>query len=50
MEFVLPTDVVVADKFDKDADAKVVPVSAIPDGWMVRCAGLGGGQSPATRA
>ncbi|KAL4431129.1 hypothetical protein ABPG75_006385 [Micractinium tetrahymenae] len=34
VEFVLPTDVVVADKFAADADSKVVPVSAIPDGWM----------------
>ena len=30
----LPTDVVIADKFDKDADFKVVPVTEIPDGWM----------------
>ena len=36
VEFVLPTDVVVADKFAADADSKVVPVTAIPDGWMVR--------------
>ncbi len=35
VEFVLPTDVVVADKFDKDADSKVVKVGEIPDGWMV---------------
>ena len=35
----LPTDVRVADKFDKDANDKVVPVNAIPDGWMVREAG-----------
>ncbi|KAL4419166.1 hypothetical protein ABPG77_004889, partial [Micractinium sp. CCAP 211/92] len=34
VEFVLPTDVVVADKFAADADSKVVPVTAIPDGWM----------------
>ncbi|PRW58440.1 phosphoglycerate kinase [Chlorella sorokiniana] len=34
VEFVLPTDVVVADKFAADAEAKVVPVTAIPDGWM----------------
>lgn len=45
VEFVLPTDVVVADKFDKDANAKVVPVTAIPDGWMVsRLAALVGGR------
>ena len=36
VQFVLPTDVVVADKFAADAEAKVVPVTAIPDGWMVR--------------
>lgn len=30
----LPTDVVVADKFDKDAEAQTVSVESIPDGWM----------------
>jgi phosphoglycerate kinase len=30
----LPTDVVVADKFDKDADTQTVSVESIPDGWM----------------
>ncbi|MEE3850420.1 phosphoglycerate kinase [Gordonia sp. LSe1-13] len=30
----LPVDVVVADKFAADADAKTVPVEEIPDGWM----------------
>lgn len=35
VEFILPTDVVVADKFAADADAKVVPVEQIPAGWMV---------------
>lgn len=30
----LPTDVVVADKFDKDANAQTISVEAIPDGWM----------------
>lgn len=30
----LPTDVVIADKFAADANSKVVPASAIPDGWM----------------
>ncbi|XP_042490574.1 phosphoglycerate kinase, cytosolic-like [Macadamia integrifolia] len=30
----LPTDVVVANKFAADADSKVVPASTIPDGWM----------------
>ncbi len=35
VEFVLPTDVVIADKFDKDANSKVVKVDDIPEGWMV---------------
>ncbi|KAA0023550.1 phosphoglycerate kinase [Antrihabitans cavernicola] len=30
----LPKDVVVADKFAADAEAKTVAVEAIPDGWM----------------
>ncbi|EFJ27060.1 hypothetical protein SELMODRAFT_96742 [Selaginella moellendorffii] len=30
----LPTDVVVADKFAPDASSKIVSASAIPDGWM----------------
>jgi phosphoglycerate kinase len=34
VELLLPTDVVVADKFDKDADTQTVSVEAIPDGWM----------------
>ncbi len=34
VELLLPTDVVVADTFDKDANAQTVPVTAIPDGWM----------------
>lgn len=33
-KIVLPTDVVVADKFAADADTQVVAVSEIPDGWM----------------
>ena len=32
--FLLPTDVVVADKFDADANTQTVPVESIPDGWM----------------
>ncbi|RUS95863.1 phosphoglycerate kinase [Dulcicalothrix desertica PCC 7102] len=32
--FLLPTDVVVADKFDKDANSQTVSVEKIPDGWM----------------
>lgn len=34
VKIVLPTDVVVADKFDAEANTQVVPVDAIPDGWM----------------
>ena len=30
----LPTDILVADRFDADAEIKVVPSDAIPDGWM----------------
>ena len=36
VEFILPTDVIIADKFDENAESKVVGVDAIPDGWMVR--------------
>ncbi len=34
VELLLPVDVVVADQFDKDANAQTVPVSGIPEGWM----------------
>ncbi|KAK8953033.1 hypothetical protein KSP40_PGU007145 [Platanthera guangdongensis] len=34
VSLLLPTDVVIADKFAADANSKVVPSSAIPDGWM----------------
>ena len=34
VSILLPTDVVIADKFAADANCKVVPASAIPDGWM----------------
>lgn len=34
VSLLLPTDVVVADKFAADAQSKVVPASGIPDGWM----------------
>jgi len=34
VEFILPTDVVVADKFDADANTKTVSVEEIPEGWM----------------
>jgi phosphoglycerate kinase len=34
VDFLLPEDVVVADKFAADADTKTVQVTDIPDGWM----------------
>jgi len=34
VQFLLPTDVVLADKFDKDAESQITKVEAIPDGWM----------------
>jgi len=33
-EFILPQDIVVADKFAPDAETKVVKATEIPDGWM----------------
>ena len=32
--FLLPTDVVIADKFDAAANTEIVPVESIPEGWM----------------
>ncbi|KAI6691676.1 hypothetical protein NL676_028504 [Syzygium grande] len=34
VSLLLPTDVVIADKFAADANSKIVPASCIPDGWM----------------
>ena len=34
VEFLLPTDVVVADNFAPDANANTVSINEIPDGWM----------------
>jgi phosphoglycerate kinase len=34
VEFLLPTDVVIADDFKLDANAKTVSIDHIPDGWM----------------
>nr|7ZY7_A Chain A, Phosphoglycerate kinase [Chlamydomonas reinhardtii]7ZY7_B Chain B, Phosphoglycerate kinase [Chlamydomonas reinhardtii] len=34
VQLLLPTDVVVADKFDANANTQTVPITAIPDGWM----------------
>jgi len=33
-KILLPSDIVVADKFDKEAESKVVAADEIPDGWM----------------
>lgn len=30
----IPTDTIIADKFDNDANRKEVPIGEIPDGWM----------------
>ncbi|TXG71300.1 hypothetical protein EZV62_006235 [Acer yangbiense] len=35
VSLLLPTDVVIADNSSPDANSKIVPASAIPDGWMV---------------
>ena len=34
VKLVLPTDCLIADKFDKNAQIKHVKINAIPDGWM----------------
>jgi len=34
VKFILPTDVILADKFAADANTKVADVKSIPDGWM----------------
>ncbi|WCJ37089.1 phosphoglycerate kinase [Euphorbia peplus] len=34
VSLLLPTDVVIADKFAASANSKVVPATEIPDGWM----------------
>ncbi|GBF94982.1 hypothetical protein Rsub_07483 [Raphidocelis subcapitata] len=34
VELLLPTDVVIADKFDPNANTQIVKADAIPDGWM----------------
>ncbi|KAB5544483.1 hypothetical protein DKX38_012595 [Salix brachista] len=34
VSLLLPSDVIIADKFAPDANSKTVPASAIPDGWM----------------
>ena len=34
-KLILPSDVVVADKFDKDAKYKTIPVENVPEGWRI---------------
>ncbi|GJQ14813.1 hypothetical protein GpartN1_g6604.t1 [Galdieria partita] len=34
VKLVFPTDLVIADKFDNNANTKVVPFDQIPEGWM----------------
>merc|ERR1712187_814585 len=34
IDFILPSDVIVADKFAADASTQTVSVDAIPEGWM----------------
>ncbi len=34
VQFLLPTDVVIADNFKPDANSQTVSINAIPDGWM----------------
>jgi phosphoglycerate kinase len=34
VEFLLPTDVLLADKFSAEANTQITSVDAIPDGWM----------------
>jgi len=34
VNIILPTDIVVADKFSSDANTKVVPADSIPQDWM----------------
>ena len=43
VEFILPTDIIAADKFDENAETQVVAAGDIPDGWMVcpSCRSLG---------
>lgn len=35
VHLLLPSDVVVADSFDANANSKVVPITAVPPGWLV---------------
>ena len=42
VRLLLPTDVVLADKFDPEARTQLVDVDSIPDAWMVRARGAVG--------
>lgn len=33
VNFILPTDAIIADQFSNDANTKECPISTIPDGW-----------------
>jgi len=33
-QFILPSDIVIADKFAEDANSKIVNINEIPEGWM----------------
>jgi phosphoglycerate kinase len=35
VKFYLPVDCVVADRFDKRAETKIVPVQEVPEGWII---------------
>lgn len=37
VKLLLPTDLIVADKYAADAQMQVVAADQIPDGWMVSC-------------
>src|SRR5690625_1916147 len=34
VQFIVPTDTIVANEFTKDADAKITSISEMPDGWL----------------
>ncbi len=40
VKVVLPVDLVIADKFDKNANFKTVPVDQVPDGWEALDSGV----------
>ena len=40
VKVILPVDLVIADKFDKDANFKTVPVDQVPDGWQALDSGV----------